>query len=164
MRDFGSLLTPPNKTEEEEAFTENIRAKNIEFERLMENSPCSFLNCEISVEEFEKAVNRSKNNKAPGFDSLTYETLRDEKSIQALTVLFNRCLTDAIVPSTWVKRIISPIPRSASSDPRVPLNHRGIRLLPVISKLFSGIISTRASAFLEANNLIANEQNGFRPD
>ena len=31
-----------------------------------------------------------------------------------------------------------------------------------ISKLFSGLIACRVSAFLEAGNLIANKQNGFR--
>ena len=69
-----------------------------------------------------------------------------------------------MVPSTWVKGIICPILKSASSDPRVPLNYRGISLLPVVSKLYTGLISSRFSEHLEKNGLIANEQNGFRPD
>ena len=88
-------------------------------------------------------------------------------SIRALTNLFNKCLIGGVIPTTWAKGIISLIPKSASNlirfevvhvnDPRVPLNYRGISLLPVISKLYSGLILTRVSAFLEVNDLIANE-------
>ena len=62
----------------------------------------------------------------------------------------------------WKSGVISPIPKCSSSDPRVPLNYRGISLLPVASKLYTASISTRLTKYLETNNLLADEQNGFR--
>ena len=78
--------------------------------------------------------------------------------------MFNFCFDSGLIPRTWGRAIINPIPKSASSDPKVPLNYRGISLLPVVSKIFTGLMATRVGGFLEAHNLLANEQNGFRPD
>ena len=64
-----------------------------------------------------KIVYKSKNNKAPGVDSLTYEVLKNDISINALTVLFNKCMEDGMIPNSWTKGIIKLIPESASSDP-----------------------------------------------
>ena len=52
--------------------------------------------------------------------------------------------------------------KNAQNDPRVPLNYRGVSLLPTVSKLFSGILNNRLVAFLDSENLIVDEQNGFR--
>ncbi len=100
----------------------------------------------------------------PGIDSLTYEVLKNEPTIASLTVLFNKCLNSGIVPSQWVRGIIKPIPKSASSDLRVPLNYRGISLLSVISKLYTALLSDRVTGFLESGRLLANKQNGLRSD
>ena len=69
-----------------------------------------------------------------------------------------------MVPDVWLEALIFPIPKSSSSDPRVPLNYRGISLLSVISKLYTSSLNTRLSTFAEENDLIVDEQNGFRPD
>ena len=124
-RDFGSLLTPPVKNETEQLFVEQIRNKNRMFEHNMCFGPSTFLNREISISHVKKVVFKAKNQKAPGYDSLTYEVLKNDNSVIALTKLFNKCLIEGMVPSTWVKGIINPIPKSASSDLRVPLNYRG---------------------------------------
>ena len=34
----------------------------------------------------------------------------------------------------------------------------------VISKVLTGLLADRVIGFLELNNILANEQNGFRPD
>ncbi len=162
-RDFGSLLTPPEKSDEGKIFVEEIKKANAEMENLMTNSPVQVFNRNIT-DEVKKVIKKSKNNKAPGLDSITYEVLKNDISAEALTGLFNRCLMEGMIPHTWVRGIINPIPKSASSDPRVPLNYRGISLLPVISKLFTALIASRVTDFLEANNILANEQNGFRPN
>ena len=60
--------------------------------------------------------------------------------------------------------IINAISKSASSDPRIPLNYRGISLLIVISKLLTGGMAGRGMDHLEANNLLTNMPNGFPPD
>lgn len=43
-------------------------------------------------------------------------------------------------------------------------NYRGIMLLPIEYKLYSAMLSNRASKFLEDNNLLSPTQGGFRPN
>ncbi len=163
-RDFGSLFAPPDKTEDEVLFKRHVEAMNDAAEALMDTMSDEILNADFSMEEIDKILSKSKNGKAPGLDSIVYEVLKNNVSKRALVALFNYCLSSGLIPTTWCRAIINPIPKSASSDPRVPLNYRGISLLPVISKLYTGAIATRVGGFLEKNNKLANEQNGFRPD
>ena len=44
------------------------------------------------------------------------------------------------------------------------MNYRGVSLLSCISKLYSAFITKRLSYYLETNDGIADEQNGFRPN
>ena len=114
--------------------------------------------------EVSKIVMKAKSGKAPGIDGLVVDTMKNDASILILTSLFNACLRCRKMPSVWARGVINPIPKSAANDPRVPLNYRGISLLPVTSKLYTAAISNRLSQFLEKNKLLADEQNGFRPE
>ena len=58
---------------------------------------------------------------------------------------------------------ISPIPKDRTKDSCIPLNYRGISLLSNISKLYTSVINKRLLNYLEINNIIVDEQNGFRP-
>ena len=65
------------------------------------------------------------------------------------------------MPAAWLQALIYPIPKSLQNDQRVPLNYRGISLLPVISKLYTATLNKRLNIFTENNATIVNEQNGF---
>ncbi len=43
------------------------------------------------------------------------------------------------------------------------MNYRGITLLDVMSKLFNKVLATRLIDHMEANNLLHEGQNAFRP-
>ena len=118
----------------------------------------------FELQEVEKLVKKAKKGKAPGLDSIIYESLENTTVTMALVRLFNECLFSGFIPSVWRKAIIFPIPKAGNSDPRVPLNYRGISLLPVISKLYTAGLSNRISSYFEKTNTLANEQNGFRPN
>ncbi len=66
------------------------------------------------------------------------------------------------MPQCLGQAIIKPIPKSKSNDHRVPLNYRGIDLLSCIYKAYSTVINKRLLTYLECNNLLCDEQNGFR--
>ena len=153
---------PPDRTTDELLFKHHVECLNANAEALMDTSFDHYLNTKFTMEEIEKALAKSKNGKAPGLDSIVYEVLKNEVSKRALVII--RCLDTGIIPTTRCCAIINPVPKSASSDPRVPLNYRGISLLPVISKLYTCALATRVGGFLEKNNKLANEKNGFRPD
>ena len=58
--------------------------------------------------------------------------------------------------------IITPIPKSSTGDARNPLHHRGISLAPACYKLYCGVLNSRLEAWVDENNLLCDEQNGFR--
>ena len=68
------------------------------------------------------------------------------------------------VPRPWLNAIIVPIPKSSSSNPCDPLSYRGISLLCTSAKLYSSLLNSRLLNFLDRENILADEQNGFRAD
>ena len=127
---------------------------------LFEQNP--ILNVPISHCEVKKVVNCAKNGKSSGFDKIPYEVLKFPIIIDVLHALFNLCFDTGILPSVWKKAMIAPIPKDSTKDKRIPLNYRGISLLSVVSKLYSAVINNRFLNYLEDENLLAEEQNGFR--
>lgn len=132
---------------------------------LEENDNCNFvdLNRNITKEEVLKAVNKTKTNKAVGWEGLPYEVLKNEITVEVLQLLFDKIFQSNIVPVIWKHGVIKPIPKSALLDPIVPMNYRGIALLSTVYKVFSSILNNRLLQCLEKENLYADEQNGFRP-
>ena len=163
--DFESLYTPSldNLTEEELQFKEELKSGNEQFENVQSDNS-SPINQPFEIGEIYKVINKSKLKKAAGIDGLVYEVLKNETTAVLLTKLFNVCFTCHKVPDVWVQALIHPIPKSAFNDPRVPLNYRGISLLSVVSKLYTSALNKRLNLFAENNNLIVDEQNGFRAD
>ena len=104
----------------------------------------------------------SKNGKSAGPDKLPYEVLKNDTIIKALHKLYLLCFSTGKVPGEWLRATISPIPKSAQLDKCEPLNYRGISLLCTSAKIYSSILNSRVMAYLENNNLLVEEQNGFR--
>ena len=116
----------------------------------------------VETSEVHKHVWKMKNKKSPGIDSLPYEVLKNDTVINALTRLYQMCLDSRKIPSVWTKAIISPIPKSSTSDSRIPMNYRGISLISRVAKIYSSILNARVLDVLEEEELIVDEQNGFR--
>ena len=76
--------------------------------------------------------------------------------------LFSFCFEKHIVPSLWLKSVVRPIPKSSDKNPYVPLNYRGISLISCIGKIYSSILDNRLISYLDENNILVDEQNGFR--
>ena len=83
--------------------------------------------------------------------------------MEVLHKLFQYIFESGCIPSVWKRAIISPIPKSSLKDPLVPLNYRGISLLSVIGKTFTALLNKRIVTYLEENEILCEEQNGFRP-
>ena len=66
------------------------------------------------------------------------------------------------VPSLWLKAIIVPIPKGGKADPHIPLNYRGISLLSTVAKLYGSVLNNRLVMYLNRNDVLVDEQNGFR--
>ena len=121
------------------------------------------LNREIQEDEVMKQIRRLKNNKAPGIDLILNELLKSSSAIlvESIVRLFNFILDSGFVPSDWSIGMIKPLFKGKGS-PESPDNYRGITLLSCVGKLFTAILNDRIVSFLEANNLLGEEQAGFR--
>ena len=120
------------------------------------------LNQPLTLDEVRKAVLRAKKRKAVGLDELPAELLQNETAIEILYRIFTHCFENATIPSIWQEGIIHPIFKPSNSDIRDPLHYRGITLMCASYKMYCDILNTRLSKWLEDNNLLADEQNGFR--
>jgi len=65
------------------------------------------------------------------------------------------------VPSLWKKAIAVPVLKTGK-DPTSTASYRPISLTSAMGKSIEWIINTRLNWLLETNNVIANEQAGFR--
>ncbi|CAC5401696.1 unnamed protein product [Mytilus coruscus] len=116
------------------------------------------LNEPITREEVITAVTRAKVRKATGIDDI----LKNDTAIELLYQILSGCFQLGKVPLEWTRGIINPILKPNADDERIPLNYRGITLISVPCKIYCIILNQRISKWLEDNNHLCEEQNGFR--
>ena len=90
------------------------------------------LDHEIYFTEIKRAVNIAKCGKSPGIDNIANEILKYDILLPAFHKIFNVCFDCGTLPSAWSEAIIILILKSKESDPRIPLNYRGIYSEPKI--------------------------------
>ena len=74
--------------------------------------------------------------------------------------LFNHILSSSSYPESWTKGVLVPVPKKVYlSDAN---NYRDITLTSIFSKLYSHILDTRLRSWAEENNIINENQFGFR--
>ena len=120
-------------------------------------------NLPFSEDEIGKQLPKLKNGKSCGIDNILNEFIKysPPEMTSLLTYYFNLILNSGIIPSDWTLGIIIPIFKKKGSIDD-PDNYRGITLLSCIGKFFTLLINTRLNTFLDINNLLGEEQAGFR--
>ena len=73
---------------------------------------------------------------------------------------FKLCFQSGYNPTDWDIDIV-PIPKK-DKEPRDPLQNRCITIVCCVAKVYSKILNKRLQKYLEANQILAEEQNGFR--
>lgn len=115
----------------------------------------------ITCKEVRNSIKKLKNGKSSGFDNIFNEMLKycGECIIQPLCNLFNVILSTGVYPKSWASAIIITLYKGKGnkSDPN---NYRGLSITSNIAKLFSNILNTRLSIFLEPS--LNSSQFGFR--
>lgn len=119
----------------------------------------------VTLEELSSVIKCTRNMKAPGFDGIFNIVLKNlgPKARTLLVNVFNRCLAIGHYPSDWKRSKVVPIAKPGK-DPTSPSSYRPISLLSSISKLFEKLIYSRALSHTELNNILPEEQFGFRRD
>ena len=74
---------------------------------------------------------------------------------------FNLILETGIIPESWLEGVIKPIYKR-TGDPKQPENYRPITILSCFGKLFTAILNHKLNNFLKHNNILKENQAGFR--
>ena len=99
---------------------------------------------------------------APGNDEIDPAILKQVSVLIAipLTYAFNLCFEQSIVPNELKIARVTPVPKAG--DLKLTQNYRPISILPVLSKIFEKLVYTRIYSFLQQNNILNENQFGFR--
>ncbi len=160
-QDFKTLLNRPGDV----GFDDNFYNECIQEKYDLEQNNLVItpeLNVPITLEEIQKFVSKLKKQKATGIARIPNEVLKQEDIMVIFYKLFCKYFLSPILPTVWLKAIITQIAKSSSKDSHVPLNYKGISLLSCVGKVFSGIINVRVVNYCKENGIYEDEQNGFR--
>jgi len=140
-------------------FETHIKGKLLELEDAIVNND---LDLPIQRNEIKLAISNLKNGKASGRDLVLNEMLKCSPHIliEPLTKLFNLFLSSGYFPQEWCNSHIVALHKGGAKDD--PNNYRGISVTSCLAKLFTSILNSRLTNFLDENKLISPNQAGFR--
>lgn len=120
------------------------------------------LDCPITPTEIKNVLAKSKYNKAPGEDRVSYEFLKNatECFIEELTKSYNVIFESAKLDEKFITSIIFPIFKKG--DKAAANNYRGISFMNSVAKTMMGILNNRLNKWLDKHNIITEFQAGFR--
>ena len=117
----------------------------------------------ITESEIHAAVQKLKNNKSHGSDNILNEHIKSTIHIMApvYTKLFNIIFDSGLVPDSWTLGDILPIYKNKGNIHH-PENYRPITILSCFGKLFTSILNTRITKYVEESGTLNSCQAGFR--
>ncbi|KXJ15113.1 putative RNA-directed DNA polymerase from transposon X-element [Exaiptasia diaphana] len=132
--------------------------------------PLSYLKPVSSSFSFHEVTNKDvllllqnlNSKKATGPDKIPAKLLKLAGNIisPSLTKIFNCSLSSGIFPEDWKVARVSPVYKAGTkSDPN---NYRPISVVPIVAKIFEKLVHNQLYRYLATNNLLANNQSGFR--
>ena len=101
-------------------------------------------------------------HKAAGPDLIKPRILKECASVIApiLTCIFNKSLLTGHVPSDWNQANVSPVFKKGEKFK--PSNYRPVSLTCIACKILEHIVVSNTLAHLDANNILVDNQHGFR--
>ena len=116
----------------------------------------------VSENEILKIIMSLKNKKSYCIDGISNVLLKSipNKIIKPLTLIINQSLETEILPNAFKTSKVIPIYKKG--DKANLNNYRPISMLPTISKIFKRVIHMQLCAYFCENNLLCEQQYGFR--
>ena len=117
---------------------------------------------DVTLQQTLKILKSTNSSKAAGIDKIPARIIKDiaEEIAAPLTFLINRSLQCGLFPTS--EKIAKVTPLYKSGDRTNIDNYRPISVLNVISKVFERVVYNQLSVYLEENNLLCDQQYGFR--
>lgn len=112
--------------------------------------------------EVKSTIQNLKNSSSMGWDGISSYFLKLAADTLALpvTIICNLCFHTGVFPDALKRSVVIPIFKAGDRD--CISNYRPISLLPTLAKVIEKIINKRLKSYLEKNNLLSNNQHGFR--
>ena len=154
---FSTLLN--NNTEASTAnSTDNPSSLDNSMLKDIDNS----LNKPITITEVEQMVKRLKSGKASGLDMLSAELLKNlnDNFFRTFVALFKKIFKNGEFPEEWAIGIIVVIFKGGEKENLD--NYRGITLLSIFGKLFTGILLHRLNNVVSDYEIIGQNQIAYR--
>ena len=148
---YSDLYTESGNEDYDDAFKNEVERDIITLEEMMENN--EYLNGgPISPGEIKSIIMKMKLRKAPGWDDITVEHIRNAGHvvIKILTWVINGLVHFSHIPQHFKQGLLVPIPKP-NKDSYVKDNNRGITLVPVLYKLFEKIMMNREEGWFQSN-------------
>ena len=122
----------------------------------------SFALAETYGEEIQKLINELSENKSCREDDIPVKFLKLSSSVVCnfLAYIFNKCVSLGVYPS--LLKVAKVIPLYKKDSKEECSNYRPISLLMHINKVFEKLIHRRLYRFLQKNNVLNQNQYGFR--
>ena len=132
----------------------------------------NFIECEsmnrltsinFNDESILKIIRALDVNKAHGHDDISIRMIKlcDKSIIPAISLIYKNCINSGIFPNIWKKSNVVPVHKKG--DKQVVENYRPVSLLPIFGKILERLIFNSLFEFLHENNLLNENQSGFRP-
>ncbi|VDI43508.1 Hypothetical predicted protein [Mytilus galloprovincialis] len=123
-----------------------------------------YMNEEISRDELEGSIAKLKKNSAPGPDNIFTELIINagDSLISTLLHIFNKSIEEGRIPIQWKRANVKFLKKAGKSNYNHPSSYRPISLTSVLGKTMERIITTRVECYVESENILDIEQEGFR--
>ena len=131
--------------------------------RFVPKTEALFSRVSVSKEQIINIINNFSSNKAHGYDGISVSMLKiySAEITIPLQIIFLNCINSDIFPDCWKFANVQPIYKK--NNRQMKNNYRPISLLPICGKILEKIGFDQVYAFLSANNLLSQNQSGFRP-
>ena len=118
----------------------------------------------ISFEEINTAINKFKNNKAPGPDNFKIEMVKELWRTKPTVILnlFNNCFEQECFPKLWKESRLKVVPKDEKRDRTLLSSYKPIALLSVVGKIYEKIIVERLQNTYKEQGFECPNQFGFR--
>jgi len=115
-----------------------------------------------SAYEIEKIIKSLRTKNTSGYDEISNHIIKLTAPfiISPLTHICNAILSTGVFPDRLKYAVIKPIFKKGNKQD--VSNYRPISLLTSFSKIIEKLIYTRLHAHIDMNNILAQEQYGFR--
>ena len=129
------------------------------FEMKVDNNVSEILVTKEKVLKLLKGVNSSKSAGADGIHPRFIKETAETLNIPVF-ILFNKSLSEGSLPDIFKKANVTPIHKSG--DKSLPKNYRPISVTPILCRLLETIVREVIVQHIKTNDIIINQQYGFR--